>query len=252
MSRRLEGRIAVVTGGAQGIGRASALRLAEDGAVVAVVDRLGDGARATAAAIEAAGGRAVGLAADCTAEADVTAAFAEVRRAFGRIDVLFNNVGQSAREAATEFYLSRPETWRFVVGVSLMATLLCSRQVVPEMRERRSGKIVNMSSDTALLGDVGFADYAAAKSGVLGFTRALARELAPFQVNVNAVAPGAIRTVAHERLPQAVIDGVRKNVPMGYVAEPEDVAHAVAFLASDEARYVTGQTLVIDGGRYMP
>lgn len=252
MPARLEGRVAVVTGGAQGIGRASALRLAADGATVVIVDRLGDGARAAALALEAAGGRALGLAADCTVEADVEAAFGEVRRAFGRVDVLFNNVGQSAREQATEFYLSRPDTWRFVVNVSLMATLLCSRQVVPEMRERRRGKIVNMSSDTALVGDVGFADYCAAKSGVLGFTRALARELAPFHVNVNAVAPGAIRTVAHERLPAAVIDGVRNSVPMGYVAEPEDVAHAVAFLASDEARYITGQTLVIDGGRYMP
>ncbi len=252
MSRRLEGRIAVVTGGAQGIGRASALRLAEDGAVVVVMDRQADGARATAAAIEAAGGRALALAVDCSAEAEVGRAFADARRAFGRIDILFNNVGQSARERATEFYASEPDTWRFVVGVSLMPTLLCSRQVVPEMRERRSGKIVNMSSDTALVGDVGFADYCAAKSGVLGFTRALARELAPFQVNVNAVAPGAIRTVAHERLPKAVIDGVRNSVPMGYVAEPEDVAHSVAFLASDEARYITGQTLVIDGGRYMP
>ncbi len=251
MSARLEGRIAVVTGSAQGIGRAVALRLARDGAAVAVMDRDGEGAGATAEAIRGWGGRALALAVDCTVEAEVVRAFAGARAAFGRIDILINNVGQSAREQASEFWCSEPDTWRFVIGVSLVSTLLCSRQVVPEMRERRSGKIVNMSSDAALVGDVGFADYAAAKAGVIGFTRALARELAPFQVNVNAVCPGTIRTAAHERLPKAVLDGVRSRVPMGYVAEPEDVAHAVAFLASDEARYITGHTLVVDGGRHM-
>ena len=119
------------------------------------------------------------------------------------------------------------------------------------MRARGAGRIVNMSTESAFYGDVGMVDYAAAKMGVIGFTRSLARELAPFRVNVNAVAPGAIRTRAHDRLPRDVIDKVRQSVPMGFVAEPEDVAGVVAFLVSDDARYVTGQTLLIDGGRWM-
>jgi NAD(P)-dependent dehydrogenase (short-subunit alcohol dehydrogenase family) len=176
---------------------------------------------------------------------------AKARETFGRIDILFNNVGQSAREKATEFWCSDPETWRFVLEISLFTALRCSRHVVPEMRERKSGKIINMSSESAFFGDVGMVDYAAAKMGVVGMTRSLARELAPFQVNVNVVCPGAIRTRAHDRLPRDVIDKVRYSVPMGYIAEPVDVGNMVAFLASDEARYITGQSFLIDGGRWM-
>src|SRR5207247_2204145 len=121
----------------------------------------------------------------------------------------------SARERASEFWESDPETWRFVIGVSLLPTMLCTRQVAPAMRERRQGKIVNMSTESAFYGDIGLADYSAAKMGVVGFTRSLARELAPFSVNVNVVAPGAIRTRAHQRLPAEVIDRIRQSVPLG-------------------------------------
>src|SRR4029453_11075028 len=117
--------------------------------------------------------------------------------------------------------------------------------------ERRSGRIVNMSTESAFYGDVGFVDYAAAKMGVVGFTRSLARELAPFGVNVNAVCPGAIRTRAHDRLPKEVIDKVRTSVPMGYVAEPEGVAGGGGFLGGGHARHITGQSILIDGGRWM-
>lgn len=249
---RLDGQIAVVTGAGQGIGRATALRLARDGAAVVVMDRNEETARASAEAIRGLGRRALAVTVDVTDEAAVRQAFDAARAEFGRIDILVNNAGRSARERATEFWLSTPDTWRFVLRVNILSTMLCSRQVVPEMRERRQGKIVNMSSDSALVGDRGMADYVAAKAAIIGFTRSLARELAPFQVNVNVVCPGAIRTAAHETLPPAIIDQVRNNIPMGYVAEPEDVAHAVAFLVSEEARYITGATLVIDGGRFMP
>jgi NAD(P)-dependent dehydrogenase (short-subunit alcohol dehydrogenase family) len=125
-----------------------------------------------------------------------------------------------------------------------------SRLVVPEMRER-GGAIINMSSDAAFVGDAGLVDYAAAKMGVIGFTRALAREMAPYRTTVNAVAPGAIRTQAHDKLPPSTIERIGKDTPAGFIAEPEDVAGAVCFLASADARYITGQTLLIDGGRWM-
>ena len=248
---RLSGRIAVVTGAANGIGRASALRLAREGADLAVVDREGEALHAVGRAIEELGRPALAITADWTDAVAVGEAFAAIRRRFGRIDILFNNVGQSARERASEFHMSEEETWRFVIEVSLLTTMRASRLAVEEMRARKSGRIVNMSTESAFYGDVGFVDYAAAKMGVVGFTRSLARELAPYQINVNAVCPGAIRTRAHDRLPVEVIDRVRTSVPMGYVAEPEDVAGVVAFLVSDDARYITGQSILIDGGRWM-
>lgn len=251
-SARFAGRRAAITGAANGIGRATALRLAKEGASLALLDIEAAPLAATAEACRAAGAPAVlPLTADLTQEAAVADAFARIGRELGPLDILFNNVGQSARERSRQFHESEPETWRFVLNVSLMTTMLVSRQVVPGMRERRAGRIVNMSTESAFYGDVGMVDYAAAKMGVIGFTRSLARELAPFRVNVNAVAPGAIRTRAHDRLPPEVIDKVRNSVPMGFVAEPEDVAGVVAFLASDDARYITGQTLLIDGGRWM-
>jgi len=224
---RFADRIAVVTGAANGIGRASALRLAREGADLVLVDREGDTLQGVARDVEAAGRQVLPITADWIDAGAVHAAFAAIRQRFGRIDILFNNVGQSARERASEFHVSTEETWRFVVEVSLVATMRASRLAVEEMRGRRSGRIVNMSSESAFYGDVGFVDYAAAKMGVIGFTRSLARELAPFHVKV------------------------RTSVPMGYVAEPEDVAGVVAFLASDDARYVTGQSILIDGGRWM-
>ncbi|MCC7275985.1 MAG: SDR family oxidoreductase [Alphaproteobacteria bacterium] len=251
MGERLSGRIALVTGAGNGIGRASALCLARAGAAVALVDIEGDAVEGVAEAVRKEGGRALAIAADCTSDAEVVASVARVRAEYGRIDVLFNNVGQSARERASEFWCSSPETWRFVLEVSLLTAMRWTREVVAEMRERRSGKIVNMSTESAFYGDVGLVDYAAAKMGVVGFTRSLARELAPFRVNVNAVGPGAIRTRAHDRLPKEVIDRVRNSVPMGFIAEPEDVGNVVTFLASDDSRYITGQSILIDGGRWM-
>ena len=248
---RFTGKVVVVSGAANGIGRATALRFAHEGAQIVGIDREEDALDSLADVVERLGRRLLPIVADWTDASAVRDAVAAARREFGRIDILFNNVGQSARERASEFHLSQEETWRFVVEVSLLATMRATREVVEEMRARRSGRIVNMSSESAFYGDIGFVDYAAAKMGVVGFTRSLARELAPFQVNVNVVCPGAIRTRAHDRLPKEVIDKVRNSVPMGYVAEPGDVAGVVAFLASDDARYITGQSILIDGGRWM-
>jgi NAD(P)-dependent dehydrogenase (short-subunit alcohol dehydrogenase family) len=251
MTGRLDEMSAVVTGAGHGIGHATAGCLAREGADLVLIDLDAEAVERTAETVRQHGRRALALAVDCTSDEQVADAVAKASEAFGRIDILFNNVGQSARERASEFWCSDPETWRFVLEVSLLTAMRCSRLVVPEMRERRRGKIINMSSESAFYGDVGLVDYCAAKMGVVGFTRSLARELAPFRINVNVVCPGAIRTRAHDRLPPEVIDKVRTSVPMGYVAEPVDVGNVVAFLASEDARYITGQSILIDGGRWM-
>lgn len=248
---RLHGRIAAVTGAGLGIGRASALCFADEGADLMLLDRDGAALEATAEAARQRGRRVEAYALDATDEAAVVGAFASVRERLGDIDILLNNVGQSARERSREFWESEPATWRFVVDASLFPTLLCSRQVVPLMRARRSGKIVNIASDAALLGSVGQAEYAAAKAGVIGFTRTLARELAPFGVNVNAICPGPIRTRALDLLPQDRMGAAIRNIPMQRVGEPVEIGRVAVFLGCGDSDYITGQSIVVDGGRWM-
>ncbi len=249
MAGQFTGRIAVVTGGANGIGRAISLAFAQEGADVAILDREAEPLGETAELVRAEGVSALPLVGDLTDREQVAELFAEVKKDLGPVDMLTNNVGQTARENYSEFYLAKPETLEFVVGVSLMTTLMCSRQVVNDMRERRSGKIVSISSDSAMNGDIGTVDYAAAKSGVLGFTRALARELGPFRVNVNAVCPGPTNTRAMQRIPKDAYDRAKNTIPLGELSEPEDIANAVVFLSSEKSRFITGQTLMVNGGR---
>ncbi|MBT9290298.1 SDR family NAD(P)-dependent oxidoreductase [Prosthecodimorpha staleyi] len=246
---RFSGKVAIVTGGANGIGAATARRFLAEGARVALIDREEIEFAAALAPDERA--RLLAVAGDCTDADTLTAFHAQAEAALGPVDILFNNVGQSGRERAAPFHESDEAVWRFVLEVSLFTTLRMARLVVPGMRARGAGRIVNMSSDAALVGDAGLADYAAAKMGIVGFTRSLARETAAFGITVNAVAPGAIRTRAHDQLTPAVLDRIKAGTPAGFIAEPEDVAGCVAFLASDDARYITGQTLAIDGGRWM-
>lgn len=248
-NRQFAGKIAVVTGAANGIGRAAALAYAREGADVAVLDREGDALAETVELVRASGMRAFPRVGDMTKQDEVVETFAAIKRDFGPVDILLNNIGQTARENYSEFWQAKPETLQFVINVSLMTTLMCTRQVVEDMRERRTGKIVSISSDSAMNGDIGTVDYASAKSGVLGFTRALARELGPFKVNVNAICPGPTNTRAMQRIPKDAYERAKNAIPLGELCEPEDIANAAVFLSSANARFITGQTLMVNGGR---
>ncbi|NBB50438.1 SDR family oxidoreductase [Rhizobium sp. CRIBSB] len=251
LPRQGKARVALVTGAAQGIGRSIALRLAGDGADLALVDLDGDGLQAVAAEIKALGHRAVALPVDMLDRTAMAAAFTTAAEDLGAIDILVNNVGQSARENAAPFWEARPELADFLVDICLHTTMDATRLVVPSMRERGYGRIVNIASDSAYIGSKSSAAYAAAKAGVIGFTRSLARELAPFRVTVNAIAPGYIRTRAMEQLPAEFIEKAIAETPLGMLGEPDDIAHAVSYFASEGAGYVTGQSLIVNGGRWM-
>lgn len=245
------GRVAVITGAANGIGAACAARFAQGGAQVVLLDRDGAGASAMAAEIEAAGGRATGFGLDCTDLPAIEAAFARIEAQFGAIDILVNNVGQSARERMSDFVEADMAVLDFILDVNLKSAILCSRQVVAGMKARGQGRIINMTSESAVNGSLKTWEYSAAKAGVIGFTRALARELAPFGVTVNAVGPGATATTAMQKIPQDLLERISKGIPAQRLGRPEEIAHSVAFFADEMSGYVTGQTLLVNGGNWM-
>jgi len=248
---RLRDKTVIVTGGARGIGRAIVAKCADEGARVVFLDF--DEAAATAALPEVRqAGRAVEfLRADVTKEAEVSAAIAEVQRRHSRIDVLVNNAGVNAYFDAAA--MTEAE-WDSVFAVDLKGAWLCAKHVMPFMRERRAGSIVNIASIHATLTISGMFPYAAAKSGLVGLTRSLALDCAPLGIRVNAVSPGWTRTHLVEEWfglqpdPAAAEAGVMRAHPMGRIATPEEVANLVAFVASDEASAITGASLAVDCG----
>ena len=245
----LKGSIAVVTGAASGIGRASALRLAADGATIGLLDLNDDGLAETQALIEAQGEEALSVRTDLLDRDDISNAFERIRKELGPVDVLFNNAGGSARAGTRSFPNASPEQWDEVLTLNLRAVGDCTREVVKGMKERRRGRIISTSSEQAFRGGPGFTDYSAAKAGLLGFTRSLALEMAPYGVTVNAICPGVIRTGLTDRMPKERIEASIATIPMGRIGEPEEIAHAVSFFASPGASYVTGSYLLVTGGR---
>lgn len=241
MPGKLQHKTALITGAGRGIGRAIAECFAREGACVAIADMDPDAARATAAAIGA-----LGLEMDVSSKASVRAGTRRVLDEFGSIDILVNNAGYLVY---TTFESCSEADWDRMVDVNMKGPFLCAQAVIPSMKARRQGVIVNMTSLAAKTGGLAAGPpYAAAKAGVLTLTIGLARALAPFGIRVNAIAPGVIDT-AMTAAPEH--DQLKASIPLGGAGQPEDVAHCALFLASDDARHITGETIDVNGGLYM-
>jgi 2-hydroxycyclohexanecarboxyl-CoA dehydrogenase len=246
--RGLAGKVVLVTGAARGIGRAIATRLAQEGARVAIADVDAEGAAKTAREI---GGGAIGVRIDVTDTAQIRTAVAEVSERLGAIDVLVNNAGWDKVEP---FVKSEEPTWDKVLAINLKGPIACARAVLDAMIERRSGRIVSISSDAGRVGSAGEAVYSGAKAGVIGFSKTLAREVARYGITVNVVCPGPTNTPLFEEMAggnEQLAASLARAIPLGRLGEPADLAGAVAFLASDDAAFVTGQTLSVSGGLTM-
>ena len=243
------GRVAIVTGGGRGIGRAVAVRLAEKGASVAISYRK-DAAAAeeAAAAVRAAGVECEIFKGDVASPEDVQALFKGVGDAFGRVDILINNAGITRDNIMLRM---KEEEFDDVLRTNLGGTYLCTRAALRPMVRARWGRIVNVSSVVGLVGNAGQANYAASKAGIIGFTKSVAREVAQRGITANAIAPGYVETELTGSLPEDVKDRIRNQVPLGRFGEAEEVAEVVAFLAGEGAGYVTGQTIAVDGGMTM-
>ena len=240
------GKVALVTGSGRGIGKAIAMKLAETGAML-VINDVGDSAPAeqTVAAIKNLNRQAIVVMADVSSSADVTKMVETAIATYGKVDILVNNAGITRDQLTMKM---TDEEWDKVLAIDLKSVFLCTRAVLRPMLKQRSGRIISMSSVVGIIGNTGQANYAAAKAGIIGFTKTIAKEVASRGITVNAVAPGFIDTPMTQTLPAERKQALLANIPLGYLGTPRDIAETVAFLASEEARYITGQVITVDGG----
>jgi 3-oxoacyl-[acyl-carrier protein] reductase len=240
------GKVALVTGSGRGIGKAIAMKLAETGAML-VINDVGDSAPAeqTVAAIKNLNRQAIVVMADVSSSADVTKMVETAIATYGKVDILVNNAGITRDQLTMRM---TDEEWDKVLAIDLKSVFLCTRAVLRPMLKQRSGRIISMSSVVGIIGNTGQANYAAAKAGIIGFTKTIAKEVASRGITVNAVAPGFIDTPMTQTLPAERKQALLANIPLGYLGTPRDIAETVAFLASEEARYITGQVITVDGG----
>jgi 3-oxoacyl-[acyl-carrier protein] reductase len=245
---RLEDKVAIITGAASGIGRATALLFAQEGAKVVVADVNDEGGKETVSLITKQGSEAIFVHTDVTKfdESEELIKFAV--QEFEGLQILVNNAGTTR----DNLLISMSEKdWDFVLDTNLKSTFNCSRAAVRHMLRRRYGRIINVTSVAGLMGNAGQTNYSASKAGLIGFTKALAREVASRNITVNAVAPGFIDTVLTGALPEDIQKGLKDLIPLGRIGEPEEIAKAIAYLASDDAAYITGHILTVDGGMVM-
>jgi 3-oxoacyl-[acyl-carrier protein] reductase len=243
----LTDKVAIVTGSGRGIGRAIALKLAEAGASV-VVNDISHAADEVALEIEAMGRQSRAVIADISSADDVNRLVETTLEAFGSIDILVNNAGITRDQLLLRM---SEEEWDSVLNINLKSVFLCTRAVARPMMKQRWGRIISISSIVGLIGNPGQVNYAAAKAGIVGFTMSVAREMASRGITANAIAPGFIDTEMTQKLSQQQRQELIANIPLGGLGSPEDVAAAVCFLASEDARYITGQVLTVDGGMTM-
>ena len=243
----LKGRVAVVTGAARGIGRQTALALGEAGARCALLDVMEE-VQAAASEVAASGAEARGYVADVTDSAQVAAVFDAIAEDFGALDILVNNAGITRDNPLLRM---KDEEWDQVLAINLRGAFLCLRAAARPMMRQRRGRVINIASVVGVSGNAGQCNYSASKAGLIGLTKSAARELASRGVTVNAVAPGYVRTAMTDALPEEARQAVLGAIPLKSLGEPEDVANAIVFLASDEARYITGHVLHVDGGMAM-
>jgi NAD(P)-dependent dehydrogenase (short-subunit alcohol dehydrogenase family) len=248
---RLKDKVVIVTGGARGLGKIFCLALAEEGARVVVADILEEDAKETSEEILTMGGRSIALVVDVTSEQDTLRMVEETVKAFGRVDILVNNAALFYGITRKPFMEIPLEEWDRLMTVNLKGPFLCCRAVFPEMGRQGKGKIINLASETAFTGSPNFTHYVTSKGGVISFTRSLAAELGQYNICVNAVAPGLTDTKAA----RTIIDDISKydvsRIPLQRLEQPADLTGVVLFLASDDSDFITGQTIVVNGGRYM-
>lgn len=244
----LKDRVAIVTGASRGIGKEIAKTLAAQGAKVVLSARNAELLKAVAEEITAAGGTALVVAGDVSVGSDAEKLVSETVAAYSTVDILVNNAGITRDGLLMRM---KDEDWDTVLDVNLKGAFLCSREVAKVMTKKRFGRIINISSVVGEMGNPGQANYCASKAGLLGLTKSMARELARRNVTVNAITPGFIETDMTDELPEKVRTELAAQIPLGRLGASEDIAHAVAFLASDVSGYITGQTLGVNGGMYM-